>query len=139
MLKENKKFILISFCALIFFILDRALKFFALRNKILFIKNYNLALSINLNIPDFIILFLYLIIFIILVYYLIKSIKNKNIILAAGFLFLIIGIASNFLDRLKFGFIIDYINSYFFYNNLADIYIFFGIVLFLLKYRKQDK
>jgi len=100
MLKENKKFILISFCALIFFILDRALKFFALRNKILFIKNYNLALSINLNIPDFIILFLYLIIFIILIFCLIKSIKNKNIILAAGFLFLIIGIASNFLYRL---------------------------------------
>jgi len=139
MLKENRKFILISVCALFFFILDRALKFLALNNKILFIKNYNLALSINLNIDNFIILFLYLIIFIILVYYLIKSIKNKNIILVISFLFLIIGIVSNFLDRLKFGFIIDYINSYFFYNNLADIYIFFGIVLFLLKYRKQDK
>ncbi|MFH1457298.1 MAG: signal peptidase II [Patescibacteria group bacterium] len=137
MFKVDKNFILIGACALVFFVLDRFLKILALHDKILLVRNYNLALSIKLNIPEFVILCLYVFIFIILIFYLVNKAYNKNLLLFTACLFLIIGIASNFLDRLKFGFVIDYISFYFFYNNLSDIFIFLGIVLFLLQYKKE--
>lgn len=131
-ISNNKKIFLIGVCALVFFILDRVLKYLALQEKILLVKNYNLALSINLHLSNNFILFLYFSVFVVLIYCLIKNINKNNLFLVSCFLFFVIGTASNFLDRLKFNFVIDYIDCYFFYNNLADIFIFVGAILLLL-------
>ncbi|MFH1456866.1 MAG: signal peptidase II, partial [Patescibacteria group bacterium] len=66
------------------------------------------------------------------IYFLIKEFKKRNLLFLSFYLLIIIGLISNFIDRLKFDFVVDYIYMYFFYNNLADIYIFVGAVLLLL-------
>jgi signal peptidase II len=135
---KDKKIFLISVCALVFFILDRVLKYLALEEKILLVKNYNLALSINLNLPSIVILLLYVCIFVFLIYLLIKEFKKRNLLFLSFCSLIIIGLISNFIDRLKFGFVVDYINMYFFYNNLADVYIFVGVI-FLLFFEMRKK
>ena len=137
---KDKKIFLISVCALVFFILDRVLKYLALQEKILLVKNYNLALSINLHLPNIILLLLYVCVFVFLIYFLIKEFKKRNLLFLFIYLLVIVGLVSNFLDRLKFGFIVDYLNLYFFYNNLADIYIFVGVLILLfLEFRENKK
>ncbi len=50
---------------------------------------------------------------------------------------IVLGAASNLFDRLKYGFVVDYIYvKYFAIFNLADALIFFGVVMFFLFERK---
>lgn len=47
---------------------------------------------------------------------------------------IILGASSNLFDRLKYGFVIDYISvDYFSIFNLADVIIFFGVALILFR------
>ena len=139
-MKTNTKYILISALALFFFISDRIFKYLVLSEKIFGVRNYDFALSIKL--PQTLKVFLCFCVFVflcILVFLLIKSIKQKNFLLVTGYSLLITGSFSNFLDRLKFNFIIDYINFYFFYNNLADLMIWVGAGLVVWGLVKNNK
>ena len=123
-LKTTTILILVVFC------LDRVLKYFAINNKIFFYKNFGIAFS--LKIPENLFLCFYILVFLvlfILVWFLIREIKNKNLLLITGYGLLITGCVSNLIDRIKFNFVIDYFNFYFFYNNLADVMIVLGIAI----------
>lgn len=64
-----------------------------------------------------------------LVYMYLKTKNNTN---KFGILMMIIGACSNLLDRLLFGYVIDFINIKLFVCNLADIYIFLGAMILIL-------
>ncbi|MFC1622380.1 signal peptidase II [Patescibacteria group bacterium] len=128
----------ITFFIVIVFCLDRIFKYLALNNKIFFYKNPGITFSIK--IPENLFLYFYILVFlilIILIHFLIKEIKNKNLLLITSYALLIIGAASNLIDRFKFNYVIDYLNFYFFYNNLADIAICFGIILLIINLFKK--
>jgi len=134
---KNRKYILVSLVVLTFFVLDRILKYLALGGKMVLVKNYNLALGIpmpNLWLHCFIVS----LIIIILIYFLTKAIKEKKLLLITGYLLLITSCVSNLIDRIKFGYVIDYINLYFFYNNLSDILVWLGIILLVVSYLKKN-
>lgn len=140
----SKKIFLLSLIGLAFFVVDRLLKILAIHNKIFFYKNYNLSFSVK--IPANLFLYLYILSFLILfilIWQLVKfSKKNYNLsnyrLQITGYGLLFLGIASNLIDRLKYGFVVDYFNFYFFYNNLADIMIFFSVLIIFFYYLRKD-
>jgi len=135
MLKKIFKFInfkMTILFSLVIFILDRILKYIALSGKIFFTKNTGIALSIP--VPSELLycyIAILLIILLIMILLLINSIKKKNCLLFFAYCLLLAGAASNLLDRIKFGFIVDYLNFIFFYNNLADIMICLGVAILI--------
>ncbi len=130
----------ISLLCLVFFILDRILKYLALAGKIFYQKNSGLAFSIN--IPSNLLLYFYILVFLILIFLtwqLLRSITSYQLPLGSArggqvtsYELLILGSVSNLIDRLKFGFIVDYFNFGFFSNNLADLMIGAGIIILVL-------
>ena len=139
--KLSKKIIWINFLGLFFFICDRFFKYLSFNNKIFYQPNNGISFSIKL--PDnFTFLFIFFIISIlfILFWFLYKNLIIKNTQQIFAFEFLILGTISNLIDRIKFGFIIDYLNFYFFYNNLSDIMISIGIIFIILNlFDKKNK
>lgn len=135
----SKNILKISLLILIFFICDRVLKYLAISGRIFFYKNTGIAFSIRINIPLLLYSFTTLFI-IIIIWHLIKSIKKNRASLITIYWLLILGTLSNLIDRIKFGFIIDYLNFYFFYNNIADIMIIVSIALLIsCLLNKEDK
>ncbi len=121
----------ILFC-LVIFIFDRVLKYLALNGKIFFTQNTGLAFS--LPVPDKLLscyLVILLIILLAIVCLLINAIKKSYWLLIIAYWLILLGAVSNLLDRIKFGFIIDYLNFGFFYNNLADISICLGVLILI--------
>lgn len=128
------------------FVLDRLTKYLAilklpiagvfvlpfLELKLFF--NPWLALSLPLN--GILIIAVSSIILVVLVSCLIKTAQNNlKSFLALGLIFA--GACSNFIDRLRFGAVIDFLNlPYFPAFNLSDLYISIGAVLLLLSLRK---
>ena len=54
-----------------------------------------------------------------------------------GLMIIIIGGLINFIDRIVFGHVRDYWNFWFFYNNLADLIIVFGVLYSLVHLWKK--
>jgi lipoprotein signal peptidase len=128
----------IAYLSLIFFILDRLFKILSTKGVLPFYPNHKLSMSLNLpiNFQNYFYIFLVIII-LILIYLTIYYYLNKNIFKFNSFFLVGLGAISNFYDRIKFGFVVDYFNFYFFYNNLADILIILGLILLLLKTRNK--
>lgn len=92
-----------------------------------FSGNYNVAFSLPFNGVFLNILIILLIIW--LMYYLMYVAERGRIGEALSLIFVILGAASNFMDRLQHGFVIDYFDlKYFTVFNLADAMIVFGAV-----------
>ncbi|MCX7779182.1 MAG: signal peptidase II [Patescibacteria group bacterium] len=135
---KKEKYFLIFF--LLFFILERLIK------NILLIKKEYLFFKLIPN-PYFlfffkgdIFYFLVLMIFFLLIFLLIKSFKNKKYHLSYFLSSVFIGGLSNFLDRLLYGFVIDYFNFFSVFSfNFSDIMILLGTILFIIKSFKPDK
>jgi len=128
----NRSIIWLSLTCLAFFILDRILKQLSLAGKIFFYKNYGVAFSFR--IPENLFLYFYIFNFLILIiisrrFYL--SFKKKDNLRLFACQLIFFGIISNLTDRLRFGFVIDYFNFYFFYNNLSDVMIMMGIIILM--------
>ncbi len=95
--------------------------------KLNFAKNYNISFSLPFNG-----IFLNItVIFIILglIYNLIYAINKKRRLEAVFLVSVILGAISNLTDRLKHGYVIDYLDlSYFTVFNIADIMIVAGVI-----------
>lgn len=132
------------------FLIESVIKYHYILNKIpkqgfyLFYHLLQIGLFPNKNaafglpIPQVVLLGLIILILLGLLYGLILAIKRQKAFEVAAFLFLIIGAVSNLLDRFLFGFVIDYINLFFWpVFNLADAYIVCGVLLYILSEFKK--
>ncbi len=143
MFKHIKKMIAINIAVIFFISLDRLLKVFAFKNafkefnlfgeilKFNYENNYNIAFSLPLS-GDILIVVIFIIL-IILIFFTLRFIKMQEYNKGTGLFLIILGASSNLYDRIKYGFVIDYLDlKYFTVFNLADIMIVVGIIFFLL-------
>lgn len=146
----KKKYFILS---IFLIIIDRIIKFIILNNfnlnnsiniinnfvKITYVKNYGGAFSI-LNGGRF----LFIIIGFVAIIYIIKLIFEKGNSKSVSICYscLMAGIIGNLIDRLFYGYVIDYIDLYFYnYNfficNFADILIVFSSLFIIIYYLKR--
>ena len=147
MLNLDKKKVAVYIVMAAFFIcFDRFLKILALKNpdtsetnligdlfKFNFSENYNIAFSLPLGGPALAIIIMLIIIF--LLYYCLRLVYEKSYDQAGLLFILIVGASSNLFDRIKYGFVIDYLDlQYFTVFNIADTMIVgsVAILVFLI-------
>lgn len=119
------------FLAISIIFTDQLLKYLLVNGYInsVYYKNFGAGLSLFKN-EEFIILTSMILSFVLLIY-LYKNISSYYYKL--GLVFLLSGGMSNFIDRVRFSYIIDYINlNNYLYINFADIFIFSGFILVLI-------
>ncbi len=148
-MKKFLKIIFINIFISALFTIDRFSKYYILKNPesfrdfsieniviITLTKNRNSALGIKF--PLFILIFLSIIAIFFLVALLKKAYKNNNFISIFLLSTVIVGAISNLIDRIYFGYVIDFIEiSKFSIFNIADIFIVLGVfILILLETRK---
>lgn len=142
-MQTKKDHLIIFVSGLFLFILDRLFKYFAFTNQefsfvwktIIGWEFYaNNGIAFNIPFPNLILLvFTPIIIFALFVYYL--GLHNKNTLHKFAIILIILGAASNFVDRILFGITIDYFKLLTAVINLADAMIIIGVLL-LLKSKK---
>ena len=79
-----------------------------------------------------------------IIIYIVKTDKNKNLFKTILYSMLIGGILGNLIDRIRLGYVIDYLDFNFgSYNfpvfNLADIFIVISIILLVFSYKKEGE
>jgi len=134
-----KKIMLINFLISILFLVDRLTKWLALKipeGGIFFISKKIIGLSLyknqnivfNLEIHQTLLYIFIFVILAILIWFLIRNYQNKNIFFIFSISLIIVGALSNLIDRLFFGYVIDFL-SFFNYSifNLSDVYIVVGV------------
>ena len=147
-----KKFWAINFVLLSVFIADRIIKYYFYKNPVIifggdffydqlsfhFAKNYGVAFGLPISSSFLLGLIFFILIF--LVSLLHTQIVKKNYALVFSITLIIIGAFSNLIDRIKYGFVIDYIDlNWFTIFNLADCLITLGVFSFLyFSYIKKD-
>ncbi|MFC1678271.1 signal peptidase II [Patescibacteria group bacterium] len=134
--------VLFLILAIFFVSLDRFLKLIALKTttdyqiigdlfKFSFAHNYNIAFSLPLS--GAILEILISIIIIILIVYSLILAKRDDYKYLFSLTFIIFGAISNLLDRIKYGFVIDYLDlEYFTVFNIADMMIVGGALLIFI-------
>lgn len=134
----NKRLFGINLLILFLFILDRFFKKIVFEGTIKEIYFFNFSLSTNSNIALGIPLrgnflyFLLTIIFFWVVWKLIKSYKQRNLVSISGLTLILVGAFSNLLDRCKNGFVIDYFDLPFIaVFNIADVMILAGVIVLI--------
>ncbi len=101
-----------------------------------FSSNYNISFSLNTYIDP---VYITAPLIVVVMYYLWLNIANHNYSTAAALSFIAIGSISNIFDRLRYGFVIDYLDlRYFATLNLADIMISAGVIYICLSLIKQQ-
>lgn len=138
---------LILFCGgLLFFILDRTLKYLAVNANLrggFFVLVQNKGLAFGLPFYSALAWPADLLIGIILcafVFLLVKYFKSEKRLPLSGAWLVILGAASNLLDRLKSGYVVDYIDLRLWpVFNLADAMIVLGLILILWDYWRSSK
>ena len=142
----------LNIIVLTLFIVDRILKYYFLKNpagwpgggfisgwfNFELERNYGIAFGLPLG--GRVLMFAVAMIIFILVGYLIKSFQKNDSLMVLALALIIAGAASNLIDRLRFGFVVDYINvPWFTVFNLADGAITFGVGLAIVKLWFKDK
>lgn len=137
MKEAGKKLVLFSSVTFAIIILDQIMKFLASRNICLFFsKNYGAAFSILQGQTWlFILVALFFVVLIIANY---KKLPKQNYVQIAFALFLG-GTISNLIDRLAFGYVIDYLDFKIFTNNIADIAITIGVIMIVYHFLFKKK
>lgn len=135
----------LSFIALAIFLADRFLKLYFIKNPTInlggdffyglltfgFAKNTGIAFGVAVN--QFFLIILIVLVLFYLTGMLCKFYLDKRLIVAFGLILIIVGAFSNLLDRLKYGFVIDYIDlKWFTIFNLADTAITLGVAILAL-------
>lgn len=149
------KYCSLNVLVLILFVVDRILKYYFIKNPAIkfggdfisgifsfhFEKNTGIAFGISVN--QFILAVLVIIIILILIRLVVKAYFQKDLLLVTSLTLIIVGAISNLIDRLRFGFVIDYIDvSFFTVFNLADAMITCGVgilVINILFQKRLDK
>jgi signal peptidase II len=133
-----------------FFVFDRYLKYLSrnLKEDVLlikdfltfsFYKNENISFSIYLT-DNKTISFLIFFILIFIIIYLVRLFRRRDFLNFFSWMTIFVGAFSNFLDRILFSYVIDYINlKYFTIFNLADVLIFLGCFFVLFFNIKKSK
>ena len=142
--KKNKRIIFCFFFIFLFF-LERCLKFFYLRQGEVF---YNKNIAFNIYLEKGVFYFLFSLIFTILILCLIISFKKEKFFLIFSFSFILVGALSNLIDRFLYDAIIDHWQILSLREipqsgtiaifNLADLYIFLGILMLLVSIWRKD-
>ncbi|MFA6255080.1 MAG: signal peptidase II [Patescibacteria group bacterium] len=147
-----KKYIAVNLLGLILFIVDRILKLYFLKNpaKILggdffsglfsfqLARNSGIAFGVPFN--YWLLLILTILVIFILVSFLLKAYRQQKFLEVFTLTLIIVGAISNLIDRLRFGFVIDYIDApWFTVFNLADCLITFGVGILVLGFLKKKK
>lgn len=103
-----------------------------------FVRNYYIAFSIPLS--GIFLNILIGVIVLILVFFVIKLYQKGGVIEFGALTILLFGAISNYADRLKYGFVIDYLDlRYFTVFNVADCMIVGAVFeIFLLNFIKKD-
>lgn len=139
--------------AIFFIVSDRFLKVLAVHNffdppigiigdvfQLNLAKNYGIAFSLPLRGFFLNVLILILVLALISVcFFLVKKRDSNNLI---PLMFVVFGAVSNFFDRIKYGFVVDYFDvRYFTVFNLADVIIVVGVFFVVYKnfFTKRDR
>ncbi|MBU1165182.1 signal peptidase II [Patescibacteria group bacterium] len=127
---------------LLLFILDRVLKIYFyyvgaepvfLSRFISFHTEFNEGVAFGIHLPTLIIVPLVVAILALLVYFATKAYQEKNYFVFVVLNLIIAGGFSNFIDRFKYNYVIDYIDlKYFTVFNVADVMITLGVGLLVL-------
>ncbi|MDD5340832.1 MAG: signal peptidase II [Patescibacteria group bacterium] len=151
-MKGAKKIILILLIPTIFFALESFIKYYLILNKIPqsgfyffngllqigFFTNLNLAFGLPL--PQSVIMVFIFLILIVLGYLWWRDLILGNLWQVFSVSLIILGALSNFIDRLIFGFVIDYINVFIWpVFNLADAMIVVGVIIFFVEGFKTNR
>ncbi len=103
-----------------------------------FAKNYFIAFSLPVT-GIFLNIAIFVIILALAVYSVILA-KSKNFIYQTLLFFTILGASSNLFDRIKYGYVIDYLDlTYFTIFNMADAMIVCSIAILIWMEHKQSK
>ena len=107
-----------------------------------YVKNTGAAWSILSGRKIFLIIFS-LIVIISIIYYIIKR-KDYNKLELIGYSVVLSGAIGNLIDRIIYGYVIDYLDFYIFnYDypifNIADILIVIGIIIIFISYGGRDE
>jgi len=147
---NSKMKMIINYLVIIFFVvLDRFFKMIAMDGflndrsivadffKFNFAKNYYIAFS--LPISGLLLLILNGLIIVFLVYFYLNYFKEKKFFVSLVLFLIILGSLSNYFDRLKYGYVIDYFDlKYFTVFNVADCLIILGGIVFLWHQGRVD-
>ena len=108
-------------------------------NSALFLYHENYGFLGNIPAPYWFILVVMALFLLILVHFLVKAVKNNESGVAVGLSFMIAGALGNFVDRIQFGFVVDYIRIWTSIFNLADVMIVVGVAVIILNsfFKKQ--
>ncbi len=149
-----KKFLSFNLLALALFVVDRALKFYFVKNPSVrlggdfissllsfhFEKNQGIAFGILFKAG--ILRWLIILIIFILVWFLVKAYRQNNSLEIYSLNLIIVGAISNLIDRFRYGFVIDYLDvPWFTVFNLADVMITSGVAILLIPlfFKKEEK
>jgi len=149
MLKDFKKMIAINLAVIFFVALDRFFKIFAFANQagevnilgeiLKFNYKANFYIAFSLPISGVWLNAAIGLIILLLIYFFVRMWLIGRRDLSACLFAVIVGAASNLFDRLKYGFVIDYLDlKYFAVFNLADAMIVAGVVLLLISIYKKE-
>lgn len=145
-MSKIKKLVLINSLAFLFFLLDRALKYIFLDGKeFTVIKNWlefslheNQGIAFGIPFNNFLFYIVVVIILFILFYLLIKFYQQKKIYLIGVTTFVVVGAISNILDRITFGFVVDYIAFWkWSVFNIADAMIILAVLAYFIRHLKN--
>ena len=145
MIKTQTKTLLLYYSiTLLLFVLDRILKFIALNFESaksgFFSLEKNPGIAFSIPLPQVVLYILVIAILILLVSISVKYLRAKKFSLHFLTLLLIVGAASNLIDRVKFDYVIDYINLKFWpVFNLADVMIVLGVGVWIFILSKKEK
>lgn len=102
-----------------------------------FTKNFGLAFGLSLN--RWVIVALSVVLLVFLFWFGVTEWRNQHQLAAGASLLMCAGAMGNLVDRLRFGYVVDWINvEYWSVFNLADVWISLGAVLILIQYWKHD-
>lgn len=139
-----KKHLALNLIVLILYIIDRLLKFWFIRNPnfnwdfILGVLSFrletNTGIAFGLPIKPVVIFTLTVIALFFLIGIFVKTCSRKEHLIIFSLTLIIAGAVSNLTDRVRYGYVIDYIDVPFFtIFNLADVMITAGVGLILIK------
>lgn len=147
--KNNLKIIKLFFLVFILFVIDRLVKHFLIKtlSQGFFIFPYinidpfiNTGIAFSVYLPFYFIVIMTIVILFYLVFWLIKLLVNSETARPFWLMLLLVGGVSNFLDRLVYGGVVDYLSIWLLpIFNLADFYITLSVIFLLFLSFKKDR